>query len=168
MHNEESLVVSDCEPLEQPTEDLAAEFKTLQINMGYESAVKRTSRRVISRPQPTVHEAVKSNIDKSWLLSRPLYMSKIEIWFISRPWVSLVIRWVVNLTPFKTPDITHRTGRVHFKTFNNWIEARRANCNTLLKDVSSFVSEKEEDRQSLHPSLQTAQQPTDTQIIPHR
>ena len=31
-YNEESLVVSDCEPLEQPTEDLAAEFKTLQIN----------------------------------------------------------------------------------------------------------------------------------------
>ena len=36
MYNEESLVVSDHEPLEQPTEDLAAEFETpfkiLQIN----------------------------------------------------------------------------------------------------------------------------------------
>ena len=31
-YNEESLVVSDCKPLEQPTEDLATEFKTLQIN----------------------------------------------------------------------------------------------------------------------------------------
>ena len=35
-YNEESLVVSDHEPLEQPTEDLAADFetpfKTLQIN----------------------------------------------------------------------------------------------------------------------------------------
>ena len=31
-YSEENLVVSDCEPLEQPTEDLAAEFKTLQIN----------------------------------------------------------------------------------------------------------------------------------------
>ena len=57
-----------------------------------------------------------------------------------------------KLTPFKTPDVTRRTGRVHFKTFDDWIEARRANCNTLLKDVSSFVSEKEEDQQSLHPS----------------
>ena len=33
--------------------------------MGYESAVKRTIRTLISRPQPMVHEAVQSNIDTS-------------------------------------------------------------------------------------------------------
>ena len=66
-----------------------------------------------------------------------------------------------NLTPFKTLDVTRRTGRVHFKTFDDWIEARRANCNTLLKDVSSFVSEKrEEDQQRSYPSRR---QPTSWQ-----
>ena len=56
-----------------------------------------------------------------------------------------------NLTPFKAPDV--RTGRVHFKTFDDWVKARRANCDTLLKDVSSFISEKmEEDRQRSYPS----------------
>ena len=57
-----------------------------------------------------------------------------------------------NLTPFKTPDVTRRTSRVHFKTFDDWIEARRANCDTLLKDVPSFVSEKMEDQQRSYPS----------------
>ena len=57
-----------------------------------------------------------------------------------------------KLTPFKTPDIKHRTGRVHFKTFDDWIKARKMNCDTVLKDVSSFVSEKEEDRQRSYPS----------------
>ena len=49
-----------------------------------------------------------------------------------------------NLTPFKTPDIKHRTGRVHFKTFDDWVKARKTKCDTVLKDVSSFISEKME------------------------
>ena len=56
-----------------------------------------------------------------------------------------------NLTPFKTPDV--RTGRVHFKTFDDWVKARKTKSDTVLKDVSSFVSEKmEEDRQRSYPS----------------
>ena len=47
-----------------------------------------------------------------------------------------------NLIPFKTPDV--RTSRVHFKTFDDWVKARKMKCDTLLKDVSSFVSEKVE------------------------
>ena len=68
-YNEESLVVSDHELLEQPTEDLATEFetpfKTLQINGIRVSSEKDIDRRVISRPQPMVHETVESNRDKS-------------------------------------------------------------------------------------------------------
>ena len=56
-----------------------------------------------------------------------------------------------KLTPFKTPDI--RTGRVHFKTFDDWVKARKTKSDTVLKDVSSFVSEKmEEDQQRSYPS----------------
>ena len=128
--------------------------------MGYESAVKRTLRRVISRPQLMVHEVAESNRDKSWLLSRPWYTSRIEIWseievdrVISRPWVSLEQRWVENWLLSRPQTLHIRTGRVHFKTFDDWIEARRANCNTLLNDVSSFISEKkEEDWQRSYPS----------------
>ena len=57
-----------------------------------------------------------------------------------------------NLTPFKTSDIKYRTSRVHFKTFDNWVKARKMNCDTVLKDASSFVSEKEEDWQRSYPS----------------
>ena len=85
-YNEESLVVSDYEPLEQPTEDLAAELLSRPFrSTGYKSAVKSTSRRVISRPQPTVHEAVESN---------------------SRQ----------KLTPFKTPVHVQDRDLIHFKT----------------------------------------------------
>ena len=49
-----------------------------------------------------------------------------------------------NLIPFETPNIKHRTSRVHFKTFDDWVKARKMNCDTVLKDVSSFVSEKME------------------------
>ena len=47
-----------------------------------------------------------------------------------------------NLIPFKTPDVKYRTSRVHFKTFDDWVKARKMKCDTVLKDVSSFVSEK--------------------------
>ena len=52
-----------------------------------------------------------------------------------------------KLIPFKTPDVKYRTGRVHFKTFDNWVKARKMKCDTALKDALSFISEKkEEDR----------------------
>ena len=52
-----------------------------------------------------------------------------------------------SLIPFKTPDIKYRTSRVHFKTFDDWVKARKTKYDMVLKDVSSFVSEKtEEDR----------------------
>ena len=116
-YNEESLVVSDHELLEQPQEDLAAENQRLISrplrSTGYESAVKSTLMRVITRPQPMVHEVVESNRDKSWLLSRPQYMSKIEIWseievdrVISRPWVSLEQRWV-EIWLLSRPQMLH-------------------------------------------------------------
>ena len=128
--------------------------------MGYESAVKSTSRRVISRPQPTVHEAVESNRrQKLTPFKTPVHIQDRDLvrnrgrqthFKTLGKSGTKVSR---NLTPFKTPDVTHRTGRVHFKTFDDWIEARRANCDTLLKDVSSFVSEKmEEDQQRSYPS----------------
>ena len=47
-----------------------------------------------------------------------------------------------NLIPFKTPDFNYRTSRVHFKTFDDWVKARKMKCDMVLKDVSSFISEK--------------------------
>ena len=47
-----------------------------------------------------------------------------------------------NLTPFNTPDIKYRTSRVHFKTFDDWVKARKTKCDMVLRDVSNFVSEK--------------------------
>ena len=74
-----------------------------------------------------------------------------------------------NLTPFKTPDIKHRTSRVHFKTFDDWVKARKTKCDMVLKDVSSFISEKNGGRPTesnrctneILPQLQTAQQLVD-------
>ena len=58
-----------------------------------------------------------------------------------------------NLTPFKTLDVKYRTGRVHFKTFDDWVKARKTKSDMVLKDVSSFVSEKTEgDQQRSYPS----------------
>ena len=109
-----------------------------------------------------VHEAVESNRDKSWLLSRPL------VHILDRDLVKnrsrqtsfktmgksgkentssqdMVRKVSENLIPFKTPDVKYRTSRVHFKTFDDWVKARKMKCDTVLKDVSSFVSEKKED-----------------------
>ena len=58
-----------------------------------------------------------------------------------------------NLIPFKTPNIKYRTSRVHFKTFDNWAKARKMKYDTILKDVSSFISEeKGEDQLRSYPS----------------
>ena len=58
-----------------------------------------------------------------------------------------------NLTPFKTQTVHIEPAEFISRPSTIGSEARRANCDTSLKDVSSFVSEKmEEDRQSPHPS----------------
>ena len=65
-----------------------------------------------------------------------------------------------NLTPFKTPDV--RTGRVHFKTFDDWVKARKMKSDMLLKDVSSFHFRKDGGGPAeILPQLQTAQQPAE-------
>ena len=50
-----------------------------------------------------------------------------------------------NLISFKTPDVKYGASRVHFKTFDNWVKARKMKCDMVLKDVSSFVSENKGD-----------------------
>ena len=50
-----------------------------------------------------------------------------------------------NLIPFKTPNIKYKTSKVHFKTFDNWVKARKMQHDIVLKDVSSFVLEKMEE-----------------------
>ena len=50
-----------------------------------------------------------------------------------------------NLIPFKIPDVKYRTSRVHSKTFDDWVKARKMQCDMVLKNVSSFVSEKKEE-----------------------
>ena len=79
MYNEESLVVSDHELSEQDlTAKFETPFKTLHI-MGYKSVVKRTSRKLISRPWVSLG---KSWVE-TWILSRPQTLEPVE--FISRP-----------------------------------------------------------------------------------
>ena len=61
-----------------------------------------------------------------------------------------------NFIPFKTPDVRYRTSRVHFKTFDDWVKTRTMKNDTILKDVSSFISEKEKDWQRSYPSHRQA------------
>ena len=109
--------------------------------------MKRTATRVISRPQPTVHEAVEQQQRQRLTpFKTPVHSPDRDL---GKPGTK-VSR---NSRLISRPQMLHsRTSRVHFKTFDDWIEARRANCDTLLKDVSSFISEKEEDWQSTYPS----------------
>ena len=172
-YNEESLVISDHELPEQrqprkllteaPLEDLAAEietpFKTLQINGIRVSGEKYIEESHFKTPTDSTRGSREQPRPKLTPFKTPVHVkdrdlvrnrgrqSHFKTLGKSGTKVSR------DLTPFKTPDVTRRTGRVHFKTFDDWIEARRANCDTLLKDVSSFVSEKkEEDRQRSYPS----------------
>ena len=139
--------------------------------------VKRTVRKFISRSQSMVHKAIEGNVDKS------LTPFKTPVHILDRDSVrnrsrqtsfktmgksgkqntssqDTVRKVSENLIPFKTPDVRYRTSRVHFKTFEDWVKARKTKCDTVLKDVSSFVSEKEEDQQRSYPS-RTAQQLVD-------
>ena len=155
-YNEESLVVSDHELLEQPTEDLATEFetpfKTLQINGIRVSGEKYIKESHFKTPTDGTWGDREQQRQKLTPFKTPVHVQDRDLTHFKTLGKSgnKVSR---NLTPFKTPDVKHRTSRVHFKTFDNWIEARRTNCDMLLKDVSSFVSEKtEEDQQRSYPS----------------
>ena len=46
-----------------------------------------------------------------------------------------------NRVSFNTIEETNNKS-ISFKTFNDWVKARRANCNTKLKDALSFISDK--------------------------
>ena len=111
--------------------------------MGYKSAVKRTSRKLISRPSLTVHEAVESNRQKLTpfktpvhILARDLVKNRSRQTYFKTMGKSgkqntssqdTVRKVSENLIPFKTPDIKYRTSRVHFKTFDDWVKARKMN-----------------------------------------
>ena len=66
-----------------------------------------------------------------------------------------VIRETCTDTPFKTPDVDgtsvirekdkaiEKTNKsISFKTYDGWVKARTANCDMLLNDALSFISEK--------------------------
>ena len=148
---EENLVISDYEPLKQPTEDLAAESKTLQINGIQVSSEKYIEESHFKTPTDGTRGSREQCRPKLTPFKTPVHVQDRDLIHFKTLGKSGT-KVSSKLTPFKTPDVTHRTGRVHFKTFDDWIKARKANCDTLLKDVSSFISEKEEDQQSLHPS----------------
>ena len=152
-YNEDCLVVSDHEPLEQPIEDLAAEFKTLQINGIRVSGEKYIDESHFKTPTDGTRGSREQQRLKLTPFKTPVHRPDRDS---GKPGTK-VSR---NLTSFKTPDveITRRTGRVHFKTFDNWIEARRANCDMLLKDVPFHFRERGGPAEYL-PQPQTAQQP---------
>ena len=66
-----------------------------------------------------------------------------------------------NLIPFKTPNAKYRNSKVHFKTFDDWVKARKMQYVMVLKDVSSFISKKGGGPAKILPQPQTAQQPVD-------
>ena len=141
-YNEESIVISDHKLLEQPREDLGTEFetpfKTLQINGIWVSGEKYIEESHFKTPTNSTQG------------SREQQRQKLTPFKTMGKSGTKVSR---NLTPFKTQDVKHRTGRVNFKTFDDWVKARKMKSDTVLKDVSSYVSEKmEEDRQRSYPS----------------
>ena len=144
-YNEESLVVSDHELLEQPTEDLATEFetpfKTLQINGIRVSGEKYIKESHFKTPTDGTRGDREQQRQKLTPFKTPVHVQDRDLTHFKTLGKSgnKVSR---NLTPFKTPDVKHRTSRVHFKTFDDWIEARRTNCDMLLKDVSSFIQKR--------------------------
>ena len=160
------------QPLEQlteaPQEDIAAEFethfKTLHINGIWVSGEKEN--RGNSFQDPSQHGTWGSReqhrqkltpfktpvhiLDRDLVKNRSRQTSFKTMGKSGRKNISsqdTVGKVSENLIPFKTPNIKHRTSRVHFKTFDDWVKARKTKCDTVLKDVSSFISEKmEEDR----------------------
>ena len=150
MYNEENLVVSDHESSE---EDLTAEFethfKTLHINGIRVSGEKNIKERHFKTPTNSTRGSREQQRQKLTPFKTPVHvldrdlvknrgrMTHFKTMGKSGKKVSR------NLTPFKTPDI-NRTSRVRFKTFDAWVKARKVKHDTILKDVSSFISEKAE------------------------
>ena len=172
-NNEESLVVSGhklaewIQLLEQsteaPQEDLATEFetpfKTLHINGIRVSSEKNIKETHFKTPTDSTRGSREQQKQKLTPLKTPVHVLDRDL--VKKRGRQTHFKTMGksgekvsrNLTPFKTPDVKHRTGRVHFKTFDDWIKARKTNCDTVLKHVSSFVSEqKEEDWQRSYPS----------------
>ena len=154
-YNEESLVVSDDESSEQTQllellteaqqEDLATEFetlfKTLHINGIRVSGEKDIEESHFKTPTVGTWGSREQQRQKLTPFKTPvdiLDSDLVNFKTMGKPGKKVS----TNLTPFKTPDV--RTGRVHFKTFDNWVKARQMNSDTVLKDVSSFISEKTE------------------------
>ena len=123
MYNEESLVISDHElPEQTQLRKLLTEAQQEDLATEFETPFK------------TLH------INGIWVSSEK-NINKTHFKTMGKPGIK-VSR---NLTPFKTPDVKHRTGRVHFKTFDDWVKVRKTKSDTVLKDVSSFISEKKEE-----------------------
>ena len=55
---------------------------------------------------------------------------------LSRPLIKVAL-----IVSFKTIEETNNKS-ISLKTFDNWVKARTANCDTALKDALSFISEK--------------------------
>ena len=169
-NNEERLVVSDHELpeqtqlLEQLTEDLVTEFetpfKTLHLNGIRVSGEKNNEEshfktpvngtqgsREQCRQKLTPFKIPVHVLDRDLVKNRSRQTSSKTMGKSGRENIAsqdMVRKVSENLIPFKTPNIKYRTSRVHFKTFDNWVKARRMKCNTVLKDVSSFISDKME------------------------
>ena len=166
-NNEESLVVSghksaeQTQPLGQSTEDLIAEFetpfKTLHINGIWVSGEKDIEETHFKTPTDGTWGHREQQRQKLTPFKTPVHILDRDL--VNNRGRQTHFKTMGksgkkvsrNLTPFKTPDIKYRTSRVHFKTFDDWVKARIMNCDTVLKDVSSFISEKE-DRQRSYPS----------------
>ena len=174
MYNKESLVVSDHESSEQtqlpeqsteaPQEDKATEFetpfKTLHINgiwVSSEKNIKETHFKTIinstwgTREQHiqklTLFKTPVHILDRDLVKNRSRETSFKTMGKSGRENIASQDTVIEDLIPFKTPNIKYRTSRVHFKTFDDWVKARKMKCDMVLKDVSSFVSDKmEEDR----------------------
>ena len=147
-YNEDCLVVSDHELPEDLAAEIETPFKTLQINGIRVSNEKDIEESRFKTPTDGTRGSREQQRQKLTPFKTPVHVTDRDlVHFKTMGKPGTKVR--NNSTPFKTPDvdIKQRTSRVHFKTFDDWIEARRANCDTLVKDVSSFVSEKkEEDR----------------------
>ena len=174
-NNEESLAVSchklaeQTQLLEQsteaPQEDLATQFethfKTLHINGIWVSGEKNNvethfktpvngtrGSREQHRQNLTPFKTLAHILDRDFVKKRSRQtsfktMSKSGVKNIASQ--DMVGKVSTNLIPFKTPNIKYKTSKVHFKTFDNWVKARKMQCDTVLKDVSSFISEKMEE-----------------------
>ena len=164
MYNEESLVISDHKLLEQLTEDLAAEsethFKTLQINGIQVSGEKHIEESHFKTPTDGTRGTREQQRQKLTPFKTPVHVldrdlvrnrgrqTHFKTLGKSETKVSR------DLTPFKTPDVKH-VEPPEFISRPSMIGSRqrRMNCDTILNDVSSFISEKtEEDLQRSYPS----------------